>query len=351
MHKPRVLFILKLRQTSSGEGYTLLKNSGLKNSAEFVNEMLKDNGYNSKLVQVVDNNSIDREVKLHKPDIVIIEALWVVPEKFDVLTKLYPKVKWVIRLHSDLPFLANEGIAMEWINRYITYKNVFVSANSDSVQKDLELYLDTKACNLKKKLIFLPNYYKLTNIARTTKKFECGDVINVGCFGAIRPMKNHLIQAAAAVQFAESKNLKCRFHINAGRVEGKGDTVLKNLRAFFDGLNGKHELVEHGWLERDDFLTVIKQMDIGMQVSFSETFNIVAADFVDQNIPILTSVEIDWMPLLFTAEPANSKSIVCGLHRVLFYDKWLDWLNYPRSVLQKYVNRSEKIWLANLSSL
>jgi len=213
--KPRTLFILKYRHQSGGSK-TLLKHSGLFNSAMFVHEMLLANGYDSRLVQVIDNNEIDRQVTLNKPDVVIIEALWVVPEKFEVLRKLHPNVKWIIRLHSELPFLSNEGIAMDWINRYVVQPNVFVSANSERAQRDLSKYLAAHAnTELKDKLVYLPNYYPTSKNAVGSKLFVNGDTINVGCFGAIRPMKNHLLQAAAAVQYAEKHGLRCNFHITA----------------------------------------------------------------------------------------------------------------------------------------
>jgi hypothetical protein len=353
MHKkPRVLFVLKLRQTSGGGGYAVLKSSGLLNSATFVNDMLVKNGYDAKLVQVVDNNGIDKEVHKFKPDIVIIEAFWVVPEKFDVLSKLHPNVKWIIRAHSEIPFLANEGSSLGWITDYVTRKNVYVSFNSWQTHLDFKSYLKTIKPSLQSKLVFLPNYYPVTNkVTPAEMCWDKGETIEVGCFGAIRPMKNTLIQAFAAVKFADQRGLKCRFHINAGRVEQKGDSVLKNLRSFFNGLQGKHELVEHGWLERDEFLALVSTMDIGLQVSFSETFNIVSADFVSQDIPIVTSNEIDWMPLLFTADPTNTDSIVRAIRRTLFYDRHFVWMELPRRSLKRYVKLSEKVWLDNLPTV
>lgn len=347
MHrKPHVLFILKYRQHSGGQG--LLKHSGLYNSATFVHDMLVKNGYHSSLEQVVDNNEINKYVTRHRPDIVIIEALWVVPEKFEVLRKLHPHVKWIIRLHSELPFLANEGIALDWINKYIVQPNVFVSANSPRAQHDLRQYFNNVDKKLVNKLVYLPNYYPTTKHAVDGKLFDKGGYINVGCFGAIRPMKNHLIQAAAAVEFAEQKNLRCRFHINAGRVEARGDEVLKNLRAFFAAFNGKHVLVEHGWLERHDFLDLVRAMDIGLQVSLSETFNIVSADFVSQDVPIVTSREVMWMPKFFTASPNNTESIICAMNRTLFYDRHFIWTEWQWRAMKKYVNQSEKVWLNTL---
>ncbi len=348
---PRVLFILKLRQHCGGE-YSVLKHSGLFNSASFVKDLLARHGYEVKLVQVVDNNAIDREVTEFRPDIVVVEALWVVPDKFPLLRKLHPKVKWVVRMHSELPFLANEGVALEWVNQYIEQPNVYVSANSPRAHHDLVRYVQTKASWLGTKLIYLPNYYPVGTTARTTKAFFTkGDALDVGCFGAIRPMKNHLLQAAAAVQFAEKHGLRCRFHVNAGRVEQKGEVVLKNLRAFFDGLKGKHELVEHGWLDRDEFLALVRTMHIGLQVSFSETFNIVSADFVGQDVPIVTSSEVSWMPNVFTASPTDTVSIVRSMEMAMLYDRHWSWLEWPRKALRKVVERSAHIWVQALQIL
>jgi len=151
----KILFILKKRKSSGGEGnYSSPSffSSGLFNSANFINEMLQSKGVQSHIVEVVDNNFIDREVYLHKPDIVIIEALWVVPEKFEVLKKLHPKVKWVVRLHSHIPFIANEGEAIEWIKKYNEIDNVYVSSN-------YHLFIEGMNPLLSKKIIYLPNYY------------------------------------------------------------------------------------------------------------------------------------------------------------------------------------------------
>ena len=67
----KVLFILKKRQSCWGD-YSSTQSSGLFNSANFVNEMLQENNIESKIVEVVDNNCINREVHEYKPTHVII---------------------------------------------------------------------------------------------------------------------------------------------------------------------------------------------------------------------------------------------------------------------------------------
>ena len=102
----RVLFILKRRQDYNAIVHSHVGlSTGLYNSAKFMDDMLQANGVERKLVVVADNNCIDREVTQYKPTHVIIEALWVVPQKFTVLQKLHPNVKWIIRVHSEIPFI------------------------------------------------------------------------------------------------------------------------------------------------------------------------------------------------------------------------------------------------------
>jgi hypothetical protein len=327
----KVLFILKKRQ-SSHPNYSSVS-SGLLNSALFVSDMLNKNGIESHLVEVVDNNCIDREVTKYKPTHVVIEALWVVPSKFEVLTKLHPNVEWIIRLHSDISFLANEGIAIEWIYEYLKYPNVKISANDLETNQNFSLLTN-------KDFVYLPNYYPVGFFNKNKTKPEGKKTLNVGCFGAVRPLKNQLIQAVAAIDYADTYGKKLKFHINVKRVEGKGEPVLKNLRELFKN-NPRHELVEYDWLSHDEFIDVVQSMDLGMQVSFTETFNIVSADFVNNNIPVVVSKEISWVNPLFFANPSKVASIVKRMRWAVLFSK-LKFLN--KLGLWWYSLKSEKTW-------
>ncbi len=333
--KNKVLFICKKRKSYGGGQYTQTVSSGLLNSARFVNDMLVKNGVDSHIIEVIDNNEIDREVTKFKPTHVIIEALWVVPSKFEVLTKLHPTVKWIIRLHSEIPFIANEGIAMEWIFAYQQYENVIVSINSPRAEMDLNYVLPHAP-------LYLPNYYPVDFKQKKTHKSHCDGIIDIGCFGAVRPLKNHLIQAMAAIEFANQLGKQLRFHINITRIENNGDPVLKNIRNLF--LNSTHELVEHPWLEHDEFVKLISTMDMCLQVSFSETFNIVTADAVNNNVPVVVSPEVKWISCLYKAEQNDSQSIIKRMY-FAWYAKVIKLQMINKILLSLYSSRSKEIWL------
>lgn len=329
----RLLFVSKQKHIYSNVTNTPIS-SGLYNSAQFVVNMLNHNKIEAKLVNVVDNNAIDKEVSLFKPTHVIIEALWVVPEKFEVLQKLHPKVKWIIRLHSEIPFIANEGIAIEWIYKYLNYKNVIIASNSENMTKQLNILLG-------RDIMYLPNYYPVYD----SHNRPCiKDYIDIGCFGAIRPLKNQLIQAIAAIELGNDLNRSIHFNINANRIEGKGEPILKNIENLFIN-NPKHKLIKHEWMDHHNFINVVKEMDLGMQLSYSETFNIVAADFVNNNIPVVVSPEIFWVSNWFKADPNSVDEIKNKMKFALRYGNTFLFKNLNKNKLKEYNCVSKNTWL------
>jgi len=342
----KVLFILKRREDYNGIANSHIGlSTGLYNSASFVNDMLTSLGIESVLEVAIDNNCIDRLVTKHKPTHVIIEALWVVPTKFAVLSKLHPRVKWIIRLHSEMPFMAGEGMAMDWLGDYSGFPNIFIGVNAPRMMREVRLYLQmrNKWTNqqTKDRVIYLPNYYPQNYVTKKIDKNK--DTIDIACFGAIRLLKNHMVQAVAALDFANQIGKKLRFHINVGRIEMQGQPSMHNLMGIFEQIsNTGHELVNHTWCPREDFLKICAQMDIGMQCNFSETFNIVSADLISQGVPVVGSVEIPWAVHPCCANPTDSEDIVRKLKLAYRFPRLNVIANQVS--LTAYTNNTAKIW-------
>jgi len=343
---PKILFLLKRREDFNPKTHKQIGlTTGLYNSANFVNVMLNDVGIESYLEVVTDNNDIDREVTKYRPTHVIVEALWVVPEKFTVLSKLHPNVTWIVRLHSDMPFMAGEGIALDWLGEYSKFSNILIACNDPRMYSHTIEFLNLKNGwsdeEAARRVIYLPNYFpeQFQDRVFTDNK----DTVDIACFGAVRPLKNHLVQAIAALRFADKIGKKLRFHINGGRIEMKVDTVMSNLQGLFQHLyHQDHLLVKHEWAPREEFLTICDQMDIGMQVSFSETFNIVAADLISRGVPIVGSLEIPWAAPEFCCDPTDCDQMIETLNRS-YRDPQLN-IRKNRDGLVEYVNKTKTIW-------
>lgn len=339
----KILFVLRKSQKVSvySQG-----SFGLSNSAQFVVNKLKSLGHDVKAVQVVDANCIDREVTAFQPQTVIIEALWVPPTKLAELLRLHLRRKWIVRIHSKAAFLAMEGIALEWMTGYNhvndIYNNVVISCNNKQFNDDINgtIGLDS---------VYLPNIY----FPHYPSFHSCFDIeddgeraVNVGCFGAIRPLKNQFQQAIAAILFGNKIKRKVNFHVNGTRAEQLGNNVVRNIRELFN--SSPHTLVEHDWYSHEEFVTkLIPTMDVGLQVSFTESFNIVTADFVHAGIPIVVSHDVDWMPRFNRVDPNNTDEIIRKL--CLFY-KYPSFMHRSsQAALADYNRTATQIWQEELN--
>lgn len=334
----RILFICKKNETYGFKTMTR-RSSGLYNSTRYIVESLEKRGVHAKIVEVTDNNDIDREVTLFKPHKVVIEALWVVPEKFDVLNQLHPDVLFYVHLHSHMPFLALEGIAVEWIRGY-GLRDVGIIANSLESFHALAVMVHPGTELMYLPNVYLPNYDCESVPTRKETTFSREHDLHIGCFGAVRPMKNHLLQALAAIQYAKEMGKVLYFHINGTRSETNGDPVLKNLRSLFHGRVGTH-LVEHPWYEPEEFHKLLKQLDIGLQVSMTETFNVVCADYVSAGLPLVASKEVVWVSDCSKALDNSVPSIVEHM-RAAYRNRFLVWIN--RRKLVQYSKHAQSAW-------
>lgn len=347
-----ILFINKYREnilkceTDSRDKHSKnrILSSGLNNSVNFINDALTSSGISTAHEHCIDSNYIYIEINKHKPKIVIIEALWAMPAKFIELGKLFPGVKFILRLHSDLSFIASEGIFSQWFFQYLNIKNFYISSNSIKMVNSLKHFVPN--------ILYLPNYYPIDdyNDEPKIKNFD-RNIINIGCFGAIRILKNQLLQAFAAIEFADKLGLTLNFHMNSTRMEDtNSNSAEKNIRNLFVK-NKRHIFTGHIWMEHPTFLNVVSGMDIALQTSFAETFNIVAADSVNRNVPTIVSTEIYWADDKFKIHATDYE----GLIKKMFYiweNRNEDFIYHDnKEGLKQYCQSVLPIWKSELSKL
>jgi hypothetical protein len=106
-------------------------------------------------------------------------------------------------------------------------------------------------------------------------------------------------------------------------------------------------LVESPWEPWASFRRTVAAMDLCMQTSFTETFNLATADATAEGVPVVVSSAIEWAPSHWMAsvdDAADCARVGMAL------------LSDPQSAeeglkaLKSYVERGTAIWLKYLSS-
>lgn len=329
----KILFVTN-QGTIDGDGPydTNTSSTGLVSSVKFVQDMLSSMNHESKLIAIKDFGQIEKFVDEFKPSFVIIEAVFVTPALIRDFTARRPGIVVAIRIHSELPFIAVEGHITEWMRPYSEIPNCVIASNSDRLTSTLMALYNTE-------VLYLPNYYSPA-VQEAKDRFPLAEgSVKIGCFGAVRLLKNQYAQAVSAMIYANRKNIKLEFHMNSPEVGDKFSTqISNNIRSLFK--NTPHKLVFHEWLDHNRFVELVRTMDLCMQMSYSETFNMTAADTVTARVPIVASPEIRWLPTGAHADPNSVKSMVASIDRALVYNRTK--LNYDNLVI--YNRDSIKAW-------
>lgn len=271
-------------------------------------------------ISVDQTAQIDLAIQRFKPQKIIFQAIWITHDEIVRLQTKYPRKKFYVHLHSNIPFLSVEGYAFDKIN--------------EARKLNLGLICNDRRAAMALDGIHLPNVYNAEFMGIVPK--EPKDHIDVVCAGSLRPMKNQVIQAIAAINYAKASKKKLNFHMNIERSEG-GNEILSNLKALFRA-HPEHSLLSVPWLEHRDFIKFLTKMDVGLQVSMSESFNIVAADYVAAGLPMVVSDEISWASNEIKAKTGDADSI---LWKMVVADRYV---GQNRQGLEAFNSHAKGLW-------
>lgn len=272
---------------------TQFSHVGLGINALMIKEVLGKHRIDVDIHGVKDASEIEEIIafsfKKQPPRYVILEAPWVDPKTIERWLTEFPNIHFIVRCHSQIDFLAVEPGAIWQLRKEIELQKKYPNFKLATNSKHLQHWFDT-VFNIDS--LYLPNLYH-----RTKPVMPVGpdpDTLHIGSFGALRTGKNHTSSCAVAMIMAKELRKKLRFYVNVNRQE-HGPGVLEALKAMTNNVEGV-TLVEVPWKPWHDFKHVVADMDLCMQLSHTETFNITSADAVNELVPCLVSAAIEWCP-------------------------------------------------------
>lgn len=218
--------------------------------------------------------------------LVVLQAIWYRPGEMIPVALRLPHVTFLVRIHSNLSFLAVEPEQLRLLLEIarLAPTNVRIACVSGRLARWLRDGLDVTA-------LHLPNLYDLPP-APAPRALEDDRPLRLGAFGALRLQKHHAVAAGAAAMVARRLGRPVELHINADRGDGSILSLLRTIAGAAPGLT----LVEHGWRPHQEFAAMAGTMDLGLQPSASETFNYVTADLAARSVSSVVGEAIEWMP-------------------------------------------------------
>ncbi len=260
--------------------------------------------------------SIDHYNETHKHRLthVIISAPWVSIYDMKNLIEHFSDIKFVVLSHSNVGFLQADPCGVELFRKYAelskSHKNFKVGGNCNRFAKWFEIAY-------KEECLCLPNIYP---VERIRGKIWNGTIpIKIGSFGAIRPEKNFMTAAAAAVAIQSIIGEPVELHMSTGG-DGCKSTTLPAIEEMTEEIDG-FTLVRHDWNNWDEFIKLISEMNLLIQVSYTESFNMVTADGISVGIPSVVSPVIFWAPNSWKVDSDDAVMVAEKGIELLFNDQ------------------------------
>lgn len=241
-----------------------------------------------KLRQTMDNNAGVTHV--------VSSAPWIRTTPLAYIVDQFPEVSFAVNCHSNWGFLQVESGAIKLIREEIdleAYRHNFHVAGNSKPYCDALTGVYNAPCT------YLPNMYYLNDTVKDAKRrwADNGGRWRIGLFGAPRKQKNMESGLVGILQAANEAGVMVEVVVNAGRNDnGEATNLLQAFRETVRGLPYA-SLLEYQWAEWPDFRRMVATCDALVNVSTSETFNIVAADGASQSIPsVVVADAIRWAP-------------------------------------------------------
>lgn len=295
--KPRNILLVYKNLSDTRE---VSSHTGLGVTAQNAARLLRASGqpYDVEVAPVFDGYELrDKVLPAVRPSHVVMFAPWVDTPFLQGLLRRFPHTRFAVSYHSNVGFLQADKYAVKLLREQLELElinhNFSLAVNCDRLQHAIERSFARPAT-------LLPNLYYAGNAAKPQHVFHSGDVLRLGVFGAMRPQKNMLTAAWAAVQIARTLKVRAEIAINSGRVEG-GNSVLGAIRELLNGLDGI-TLNETGWMTWPRFRAFVGSQHLLLSPSYTESFCNVTADGIAEGVPSVVSSAINWTPRRWQAD-------------------------------------------------
>jgi len=233
---------------------------------------------------------------------VIISAPWISTKDLRAMATHFTHINFVVLCHSNIGFLQADPNGTRLLREGLALSQELPNFN---IASNCRRFVDWIDIAYGIPVVLLPNMYP--NIGET-KPYRETEPIRIGVFGAVRPQKNIVTAGGAAVAICKLMNRPTELWFNSGRNEGGTITLLNALRQICIDVPG-FELKQAPWGLWSEFKKTVESMDLLIQISYTESFNMVTADGISVGVPSVVSDAIDWAPKEWVAHSDDALDV------------------------------------------
>ena len=266
------------------------------------------------------------------------------PETFSDLSLQWPDIEFIQLSHSDMAYLSIDKYGHKHIGECLDLSrarhNVKVAGNN-------RRFTDWVRDGMGHNALYLPNLYDTTSFSPgPVVSRRDPDPLRIGSFGAGRPWKNQLVATQAATIMARRLGVRLELYVNSQRVDS--DSRLVESRAELMSLLPPHSLHIVPWASWTSFRKRVADMDLLISASFADSFCVICADGIAENVPSVVGPAMDWCPKSWYCEPHDPSSVArVGLS--LLHDR-VGAVHDGRVALTDYVEHGIPQWINYLTS-
>lgn len=230
----------------------------------------------------------ERMLERVKPRVVLMRAL-IVDEYFaEILAVRFPHITFVHVHHSSFAFGTTEPVSFFRASHIIhltpRYDNIiYAHPNEREITAFKRIYSGQRF-----QIIWLPNVVQFSNLQKRQYDIRRTSVYLACVWRSLKNVMGQIFAVAAA-----SRKKPIRFYLSIPEVGASG--VIKALLDTANAIPDFAVNIVDWQINLDDYLEwMANNVDVAMQVSFTESFNYVAWEAMELGIPTVTSPAIEF---------------------------------------------------------
>lgn len=232
----------------------------------------------------------------------IISAPWLSIRDLRAMAEFYKDIQFLVVSHSNVGFLQADPNGTRLLREGLALSkelpNFKIGGNCRKFTEWMQIAYGVP-------VVLLPNMYPSEGVI---KHWDGSNPIRIGIFGAIRPQKNVLTAVAAAIAIGRILGRSVELYTSSGREEGGVGTLLNAMNQLTINVPN-FTMIKAPWRPWSAFREVVGSMDLLIQTSYTESFNMVTADGVSMGVPSVTSEAITWVPKQWQANSDNALDV------------------------------------------